>query len=197
MLAGVTNPIAEMLRDSTVDVDFTFGATGSGADAEMIVRPLAPPGVAVTERQFLFREAFWDDAFPPPPPGHVVTWISRSLRRQIPAVVKGWWQDPIVDEHGHQDADDYVFVARSLPGRLSFLLIGLLSLIAALPLIVIGTVAGLVLYPLASLPGLNKLGLAWLNNTIQSSINHAGDGQRGLGLERAPAVRRAGAAADP
>ena len=171
MLATVANPIVDMLRAGTSEVDFDFSAGDGQATAELRVRPLAPPGQAVRERRFLFREVFWNDAFPPPPPGSVVTWLSRSLRRQIPAVVGGWLQDPRVDERGHQHPDDPNRGAATVPGRLAFLLIAAVSLLAAIPLLVLGTLLGLVVYPLAKIPLVNRLGLASLNNGITSTVN--------------------------
>ena len=171
MLATVANPIVDMLRAGASEVDFDFLADDGQATAELRVRPLAPPGQSVLERRFLFREVFWNDAFPPPPPGGVVTWLSRSLRRQIPAVVRGWLQDPRVDQHGHQHPDDPNRGAATWPGRLAFLLIAAVSLLGAIPLIVLGTLLGLVVYPLAKLPLVNRLGLASLNNVITSTVN--------------------------
>ncbi|MDA1061444.1 MAG: hypothetical protein O2895_00785 [Chloroflexi bacterium] len=171
MLARVANPIAAMLRAETSEVDLDFTVVGGEACASLRVRPLAAPAAQVRERRFLFREVFWNDAFPPPPPGSVVSWVSRSLRRQVPAVVRGWLRSPRVDEHGHQHDDDPDRGAATPLGRLAFLVVAAVSVLGAIPLIMLGTLLGLVVYPLANIPLLNRLGLASLNNVIASTVN--------------------------
>ena len=61
--------------------------------------------------------------------------------------------------------------AATWPGRLAFLLVAAVSLLAAVPLVVLGTLLGLVVYPLAQIPLVNRLGLVSLNNVLASTVN--------------------------
>jgi len=175
MLAAVTNPIAGMLREHGHDVGFSFRTaeceSPCAAHAKMTVRRRVAPETTAPQQTFHFREAFWDDAFPPPPANQVVPWLSRSLRRQIPAVVRGWNRDPVVDDAGRQHPNDTHLGAGSRWGRLSYLVLSIVSIPAGAILGAVGLLMGLVIYPLASLPGLNKLGLGWLNNQLLAAVN--------------------------
>ena len=62
-------------------------------------------------RDFLFRGAFWDDAFPPPGVEDVLRWVLYGFGDAMFGVFSGWWSDPTTARepatHASRGTDDY------------------------------------------------------------------------------------------
>lgn len=95
-LAAFVNPVVDLLRRAGNEVSFTFDGDARPACASIEVRrpasALEPEEVA--HHVFELREAFWDDAFPPPPAEEVTRWALSGVGEQIDGVRRGWWDTP-------------------------------------------------------------------------------------------------------
>lgn len=153
LLAEVVNGLVESLRRVPRLCDMTFERDGHGAPrATLVIQPLADGTDGGADR-FEFREAYWDDAFPPASDEAVTRWALMGLRDQIEGLASGWWAVPAADESLGAGRDWLYRVELAL-------LVGLLALISA-AMVVLAPVSWF-LRTLARTPGAGMLGFTRL-----------------------------------
>ena len=99
LLAKVVNLVADSLlesavicRDETIYPVITreMDVTGETPTAKLHIT--APGGEQPVT--WTFKEAFWDDKFPPPPPSAVLRWLGIQMRSQLDSIRHGLLKDP-------------------------------------------------------------------------------------------------------
>ncbi|MPZ99149.1 MAG: prolyl oligopeptidase family serine peptidase [Dehalococcoidia bacterium] len=103
LLAELTNPIVDLLRQAGNEVSFDFNGDSDVPSSSIEVT--RPPGCRDAldgdgHHIFEFREAFWDDAFPAPQADLVRRWAVAGLGEQIDGVRRGWWSNPTTAPSG-------------------------------------------------------------------------------------------------
>ena len=106
---------------------------------------------AVAGDRIIFREAFWDDAFPPPSADDVAQWALMGLRQRAGGMLHGWFRDPSTR---HRTSWSW----RDLWARIQIALL-VLALGAGLVLATVIQPVGWLLLTVSKMPGLAIFGL--------------------------------------
>jgi hypothetical protein len=99
LLAKIVNLVADSLLESSIRDD--LGPKRAVIEREMDIatnpptaelRITAPDGE--TKATWTFKEAFWDDRFPPPAPSAVLRWLFKQGLSQLRNILAGLFKDP-------------------------------------------------------------------------------------------------------
>lgn len=92
LLNGLVAGLTEAGRRFELEVDADRQADGVPAPAATLL--VWQPDGSGPPHRFRMREAFWDDAFPPPKPDDVLRWVLYGFGEAMDGVFSGWWADP-------------------------------------------------------------------------------------------------------
>jgi len=133
------------LKAQPPEATLTLGTPPAAAGDEPADRPpLAGDGI-------VFREAFWDDAFPPPSSDEVARWALVGLGQRAGGMLEGWFRDPSTEHRGFWHWRD--LFARFQIGVL------VVALGAGLLLSTVVQPLGWLLLTISKMPGLSAFGL--------------------------------------